>query len=514
MGTSKSPNLSATFGPGRRLVTPALGLCVLVLAGCDQDGGTDDASSATEAPGSRPDAPGGQADAPSSVTGGPPDGSAEAISLAPAHGAVQGGNRVLVHARGSSGQPVTATFGDSPAVECEFDEVVRRHACVAPGRDVPGVVDVTVTADGVASTETATYTYTTPGTQDSPVLTVNLDTVRSNAEAIRNEFPSGVRLGAVLKNGEPVDVFGRVIEDAAAVDYFFVPTLDDAVALREAGITARIAVLYVAQTEDIPLLLHYRIEVAATSPAWVEEAERVLATIGGGALDVHLWVDTGLGREGVVPEEALPLAQAIEDAQHLDLAGIATHFCCVDAGDAAAIAANDESNRTVVQKNRFDAAVGQIRGAGLGADALLHAGASGVLWNDLQPLYYDMLRVGGMFFASSPPDHAVYSWTTQLEQVKTLPAGWCINYGCAEETEAPTTVGLVSHIPGRENTLTYAVGGQEVPVLLNHGTVVTLDLSDVPDAAEGDEVTIHFDAEVDYLLDATAPLPVTTTGQD
>jgi alanine racemase len=73
-------------------------------------------------------------------------------------------------------------------------------------------------------------------------------------------------------------------------------------------------------------------------------------------------------------------------------------------------------------------------------------------------------------------------------------------------------VGLVHHIPSRETALTYTVGGRQVPVLLDHGTVLTLDLSGVPEAAAGDEVVIDFSAETFHMLDATAPLPVTTTG--
>lgn len=474
--------VNATDGRGRRLVTSVLALSVLVLAGCGQDGGSE----------------------------APPATASGSVALSPSHGGTQGGNVVLADTGGSTDEPVTVRFGEEE-VECEFDDRSSRHACEAPARGNPGTVEVSFAAGGSEIGEKTSYTYTTHGTQDIPVLTVDTETVRRNAEEIRGDFPSGVQLGAVLKNGEPVDVFGKVIEDAADVDYLFVPKLDDAIALREAGVEAKIAVLYVAQIEDIPLLMHYDVEVAATDPAWVEAAEQVLSTTGG-TLKVHLWVDTGMGREGVVPEEALPLARAVEDAPHLELAGIATHFSTITEEDGAAIERNDTSNTTVAQKNRFDGAVASIRDAGLGQDALIHAGASDVLANDLEPLYYDLLRVGGMFFGATVPEERVYSWTTELNQVKTLPAGWCIDYGCTEPTTEPKKVGMINHIPTRENELTYTVGGKQVPVLLDHGTVLTLDLSEVPDAAAGDEVVIDFSAEAYHLLDATAPLPVTTTG--
>ena len=217
-----------------------------------------------------------------------------------------------------------------------------------------------------------------------------------------------------------------------------------------------------------------------------------------------------MGREGVVPEEALPLARAVEDAPHLELAGIATHFSTITEGDEDAIERNDTANTTVAQKSRFDGAVAAIRDAGLGRDALVHAGTSDVLDLEMEPLYYDLLRIEGMFFGADAPADRVYSWATELSQVKTLPAGWCLDYGCTDPTASPKKVGLIHHIPSRENELTYNVRGKQVPVLLDHGTVVTLDLSEVPDAAAGDEVAIDFSAEAFHILDATAPLPVTT----
>ncbi|GAA1673002.1 hypothetical protein GCM10010977_27550 [Citricoccus zhacaiensis] len=468
-----------------RLVTPVLGLSALALAGCVQTGSADL-----------------QVETVSRPTG--------SVALTPSHGGVQGGNLVLVDTGVSPDGPVTAAFGDAAAVECAFDEASARHACLAPEHDVPGTVDVALSVDGTRIAETASYTYTTNGTQDMPILTVETQNVRKHAEEIRAGFPEDVQLGAVLKNGEPVDVFGKVINDAAQPEYFFVPKLDDAIALREAGIESKIAILYVSQIEDIPLMLHYDIEVAATDPAWVAAAEEIVAGTGG-TLRVHLWVDTGMGREGVTPDQALPLARAVEEAKHLELTGIATHFSSVTEHDAAAIQVGDTTNTTVAQKTRFDGAVAQIRDAGLGQDALIHAGASDVLLNELDPLYYDLMRIGGMFFGGSA-ENRVYSWTMKLQQVKTLPAGWCIDYGCTEPTQAPKKVGVITHVPGRETQVVFSVGGQEVPVLLNHRNVITLDLSNVPDAVVGDEVVIDFNPDSFYMLDASLPLPVTTSG--
>ncbi|AJE33662.1 alanine racemase [Corynebacterium humireducens NBRC 106098 = DSM 45392] len=470
-----------------RMAVPAIGTTVLLLAGC---AGTADVAE--------------QGDPSRDATG--------TVSLVPSRGALNGGNTVLVDTGDDTTAPITATFGDSPEVECQFDQRSARHACTAPGRHTPGTVDVTVNVEGTPLPQQLPYTYTTDGSQASPAMVINTETVRQRAQEVRAIYPYGVKLGAVLKNGEPVDVFGRVINDAVSPDYFFVPTLDDAITLRESGIQSSIAVMYVSRVEEIPLFLHYDIEASAIDSAWAEEANRIAAASGGDPLRVHLWIDTGMGREGVVPDDAFTVARTIEESPHLELVGIATHFNAIKADDSAAIAANDLTRHTVLQKNRFEGAVNQIREAGMGQNALIHAGATDVLVHGIEELNYDLMRIGGAFFGASAPEERIYSWTTTLTQVKELPAGWCLDYDCTTPTASPIRVGLVNHVPRRENEVEFTVRGVKVPALLNHGTVVTLDLSGVPDAVAGDEVTLDFDPRAFYNPDGTAPLPVTTTG--
>lgn len=485
-------SVSITINHRRRLLAPAVGLGItaLLLTGCAQPEFLLSRDSAADA-----DQP-----VPASVDG--------TITLSPTHGSIQGGNLVLVATGEGADVPVTAQFGET-AVDCHFDELSARHACVAPRGETTGLVNVALTVDGTPLDPTGTYTYTTPGMQDSPMMTVNTDTVRKKATEIRGSYPRDLMLAAVLKNGAPVDVFGQVIHGEAKPEYFFVPTLADAIKLRESGIESRIAVLYVSQLEHIPLMLHYDIEGAAADASWVAEANEVAASTGG-ILKVHQWIDTGLGREGATPDQALPLATAIETAPHLELVGIATHFSHITDQDEAAIEDGDLNNITAAQKKRFDDSVAEIRDAGLGTDALIHAGASDVLIHEIDSLYYDLLRIGGAFFGANSPEEAVYSWNTQLETVKTLPAGWCIDYDCTTPTAEEKTVGTINHIPRRETELVFTVRGVQVPVLLNHGTVVTLDLSGVPEVAVGEEVRIDTSPEGFYMLDAASPLPVTT----
>jgi alanine racemase len=76
-------------------------------------------------------------------------------------------------------------------------------------------------------------------------------------------------------------------------------------------------------------------------------------------------------------------------------------------------------------------------------------------------------------------------------QVKTLPKGWCIDYECKVTAKVDTRVGLVTHVFPNEQ-VAFLVRGQRVNTLLDHGYVIVLDISHVPDVREGEEVDITF----------------------
>src|SRR5205085_2639186 len=127
-----------------------------------------------------------------------------------------------------------------------------------------------------------------------------------------------------------------------------------------------------------------------------------------------LWIDTGLSREGVMPDDALALARAVNQSPKLRLQGIATHFCCPTNGDLAAIEKGNLENHTALQKHRFDKVVEAIHAAGIGRDAIIHAGASYVLRFGVTPVYYDMLRIGGLLFENPSLEHRIYTWNIKI----------------------------------------------------------------------------------------------------
>jgi alanine racemase len=428
------------------------------------------------------------------------------LGFTPTSGSIEGGRLVLVEldegptVRGRA--TVACRFGSHAAVRATYDPPSGRYACRAPAHERPEAVPLTIAVGDATVTMPTPFVYVTPGMGSAPHLVIDVPALAKQAERVRADLPTGVRLCAVLKNGEPPAAFANALSRGAKIDYFAVPNFDDGIALRKAGVTTPIMVLYMTEASHVPELVHYDLEPAAYSLEWVAEAERLLRS-SARPLNVHLWIDTGLSREGVMPDEALPVARAVHASARLRLRGIATHFCCLGKNDLVPLERGDITNKTALQKHRFDEVVRAIRAEGIGRDALIHAATSNALRFDLTPVYYDMMRIGTMLFENPSPEQMNYRWTTRILQTKTLPQGWCVDYGCKVTLPHATRVGLLGHMP--RDDVTYLIRGRKVGKLLDHNYVVTLDLSDFPDVKPGEEVTVvlpndHSPLETSFTL--------------
>lgn len=436
---------------------------------------------------------------------------AEPLKLIPNTGSFEGGQLAFIDVKEPVSErgkaSIVCQFSLETPIIGYFDSRSHQYICRVPTHLRPEPVPVKITVNGKVFNMRQPYVYTTHGKYDSPVTQVHVERLQQRSKWVREQIPKSVKLCAVLKNGNPVGWLGKVMEETGKVDYFCVPRMQDGIALRKAGVEVPIMVMYLTHADYVPLLLHYNLEPSAYSLSWVERANQLLqATDTDSQLKVHLWIDTGISREGVMPNKALPLARAIDKSKYLHLQGIATHFCCLDDKDMVEIKKNNRKNKTALQKHRFDRILNKIHGEGIGRNAIIHASSSDGLRYGLTPVYYDMLRVGSLLFENPLPKQRNYHWTTKITQIKTLPKGWCVNYGCDEQIDEDTKVGIVSHIPDDE--VNYYIRGKKVEKLLDHEVIVVLDLSTLPEVKEGEEVTMVFSGD-DSPLDTSYSAPVT-----
>lgn len=335
---------------------------------------------------------------------------------------------------------------------------------------------------------------------------IDLAALERNLHRIRATLPPHMRYVAVVK----ADAYGHGLPQIAArlmhsgADLFAVANLAEAAALREVGPDWPILVLGALLPEEMRFAPEYDVTVTVSSVEEVERLDRAAAAARR-HLDVHLKIDTGMGRLGVWHEEVEPVYLAIRHAAYLRLAGVFTHFSSSD----------DDPAFTAEQRRRFLVALG-TRCPGLEHDALLvHADNSAGLDTIEQAGPFNAVRVGLLQFGIRPvansllsgvPAEPVFSFRARVGLVKSLPAGTGVSYGRThvlrrDSRVAVLTAGYGDGIPrATSNRGQVLVRGRRCPILGRVTMDQTIvDVTDLPEVSAGDEAVLvgrQGDAEI------------------
>jgi alanine racemase len=273
-------------------------------------------------------------------------------------------------------------------------------------------------------------------------VVVDLDAIAANTAVLRDRVARP--LMAVVK----ADGYGHGLVPAAravlagGADFLGVAVLDEALALRAAGITAPLLAWLHGPGTDYAAALAADVEVSVNAE-WALDEVLAAARATGRAARVHLKADTGLSRGGATPEEWPGLVAAAARAQadgEIEVAGLWSHMIYADAPTHPSIAA---------QVRVFEEAVALARGAGL-TDARLHL-ANSAATIALPDTWYDFVRPGVALYGldplgGDPAEHGLRpAMTVQaaVALVKRVPAGSGVSYGHAYVTERETTLALV-----------------------------------------------------------------------
>ncbi len=327
-------------------------------------------------------------------------------------------------------------------------------------------------------------------------LLVDLGAVRENIARIRGAGGGQPLLLAMLKAWAYGTDFARVATwlQRSGADWIGVSAADEGSLARRAGVHLPILVTLLSP-DEVDKALRYRLTPVVYSTAMARALITELVRLGG-SLDVHLELDTGMGRLGARPEETEALVALVQGSGVLRATGLMTHLSSAD--DPAADA------YTHRQLDRFDACVAAARSAGIG-DVLVHAAAtSGAL--RFPRSRYDMVRTGlGLWGIHGSPAleqalelQLAVSLVSRVVHVASYARGERIGYaGSYVVPRDGLRVGVVGMgyndgIPwSLSNRGQVLVGGRPAPIL---GRIsmdsMAVDLSACPDAGVGDEVLI------------------------
>ncbi|AIM25315.1 alanine racemase [Melissococcus plutonius] len=207
---------------------------------------------------------------------------------------------------------------------------------------------------------------------------------------------------------------------------FCVALLDEALELREASLPDPILILGIVMPDYIEDLLAYDLSVTVTDQSWLERAAIILEKLKPRKpLRLHIKVDTGMGRIGFLTETAVKKAiNTITNNPYMEWEGIFTHFSTADERDTDYFDHQNEKFQKIIQILPF---LPQYVHVSNSATALWH-----------QENNYNMVRFGVAMYGLNPsggklatpyPLLPALSLTSELVQVKKLPAGEGIGYG-------------------------------------------------------------------------------------
>ena len=322
---------------------------------------------------------------------------------------------------------------------------------------------------------------------------VDLEAIANNVHRL-HDLIKPAKILAVLK----ADAYGHGMVKVArtvlnnGASWVGVATLGEAITLRQAGIDAPILVMSYMPAWQAHEAITHNISATVFSRELVRAFAQAAADLNHTA-HVHVKVDSGMGRLGLLPHEVLPFLQEIVSPR-VKVEGLYTHLGTADEADLS---------YAREQLGRHDALLAQLAEAGL-RPPLIHAANTAALIN-LPESHYDMVRPGiGLY--GLPPSPATQlppgfrpalTFKSTVGQVKTLPPNSPVGYGATYHTQGEETIAIipVGYADGfRRAPRTWGevlVKGQRAPLV---GRVsmdqCAINVSHIPNVRQGDEVVL------------------------
>jgi alanine racemase len=276
-------------------------------------------------------------------------------------------------------------------------------------------------------------------------------------------------------------------------DMFGVALVEEGRELRDAGILAPILVMGATFPEQAEAIVSLKLTPAifslSVAQALSEAAYKRRTTI-----DIHVKIDTGMGRIGIAPEDAPGFIAALRKLGSLSVQGLMTHFADADLRD------KQFASR---QMDRFEALLNALEEKKISVPVRHAANSAAVL--DFHRAFFTMVRPGLMLYGYNPLEEGaigadlrrVLSLVTRIAFLKKVPAGVPVSYGRTFTTKRESMIATLpigyadGYCRGLSNKGAALVRGIRVPVV---GRVCMdmcmIDVTDVPGVREGDDAVL------------------------
>lgn len=326
---------------------------------------------------------------------------------------------------------------------------------------------------------------------------ISLEAIGHNIREVKKRLPEGVKLLGVVK----ANAYGHGAVPVASylenqVDYFATATIEEAVELRENGISAPILILGYVSPSQYSDLVEYDITQTIDSYAQALALEKEAARQNRKA-KAHLAVDTGMTRIGFqVTEHDADEAAKIADLPHIELEGMFTHFSCAD---------QEDKTYCSMQMEKYDKMTALLAERGVTIPLRHICNSAGIM--EFDDHRFEMVRSGIITYGIYPSEEVkkerldlipALSWKSHVIHVKEVGPGIGVSYGATYVTEKPMTriatvsVGYADGYPrALSNQGCVLIHGKKAPII---GRIcmdqMMVDVTDIPDVQVEDVVTL------------------------
>jgi alanine racemase len=323
---------------------------------------------------------------------------------------------------------------------------------------------------------------------------IDLGKLRRNLQIIRRDLPRAVKLLAVVKD----EAYGHGALDVARIAVeegawgFGLSNLEEAMSLREAGITAPLLLLGERQEAELEWCVAHDLTVCVNEPHAVRKLAKI-ATEFGKQVPVHVKIHTGMSRYGVRWDETLPLIEKIVAEKSLSLEGVMSHF-----------SQSDETDKTFanLQFARFNEVLRALEQRKIPVKLRHTCNSGGYL--DLPHAHLDMVRPGILLYGVFPSQvcrkiegiEPVMSVKAKIAAIQKLKPGEVVGYGMRytaanERRIAILPIGYGDGFPRVRNEGCALIHGQRAPLIGGIAMdALMVDITDIPQARMWDEAVL------------------------
>jgi alanine racemase len=296
-----------------------------------------------------------------------------------------------------------------------------------------------------------------PGVLQRPTwVEVDLAAIAHNVRLLRGVAPDSRFMAVVKADGYGHGMLPIVTTAlAAGADWLAVALVEEGVALRRAGVAAPILLLTEPPTAAIDELLDAALTPTVYSASFIRALDAAQRRRGGGPLDVHHKLDTGMRRVGTPERDWGAVMDLLASCDGLRVAGLWSHFACADEPGHPSIEPQSAAFARGVEAARARGITPELRHLCNSAGTLTRPGD-----------HYDLVRCGIALYGLDPGNgvsagvdlRPAMRWVSQVSLAKRLAAGESVSYGHRWTAPADTTIGTVP--AGYADGVTRILGGR------------------------------------------------------